>query len=278
MSEWLLVNEPTVRLASALGVFGLMALWEVVAPARALRVGRGARWFANLGLVVLNTLLMRVLVPTAAVGVAVVAAERGWGLLNLIALPSWAAVVIAVVALDLGIWAQHVVFHRVPVLWRLHRVHHADVDYDVTLGTRFHPIEILLSMGIKVALVTLLGAPAAAVVLFEVILNGMALFNHGNVALPRPVEAVVRQVLVTPDFHRVHHSVVPRETHSNFGFNLSLWDRLFGTWRDEATGGRQGLTIGLPDLQGATRQGIPFLLALPFRDSKPPEDADRAAA
>lgn len=263
MDAWLLAHEPALRLGVALGLFALMAGWELLAPRRALRLGRWPRWAFNLGMILLNTILLRVFLPTAAVGFAAIGAERGWGLLH--AQPGWLAIPASLLLFDLAIWTQHLVFHRVPWLWRLHRVHHADLDYDVTLGTRFHPIEIGLSMLIKLALIRLLGPPASAVLLFELILHGMSTFNHGNVAMPAALDAALRWLLVTPDYHRVHHSVIPREHHSNFGFNLSIWDRIFGTYVAEPAAGQLGATFGLPDQQGATRQGILWMLIAPFK-------------
>jgi sterol desaturase/sphingolipid hydroxylase (fatty acid hydroxylase superfamily) len=265
----LLTHESLIRLACFGGVLLLMALWEVLAPRRRLTVRRPLRWFSNLSLVALDTLLVtlivRVLVPLGAVGVALIAQERGWGLLHLVALPQWLAVLAAVVALDLVIYLQHVMFHAVPALWRLHMVHHADLDFDTTTGVRFHPLEILLSLGIKMATVVLLGAPALAVLLFEVLLNATSLFNHGNVRLPAWLDRVLRLLVVTPEMHRVHHSVLPRETNSNFGFNLPWWDYLLGTYRAQPAAGHEDMTIGLGQLRDEKRvERLPWLLALPF--------------
>jgi sterol desaturase/sphingolipid hydroxylase (fatty acid hydroxylase superfamily) len=247
-----------------LSVFAVMAVWEVLAPRRALTVPKAGRWAANLGIIALDVGVARLLAPLAALSASAWADARGLGLLH--GLPALWAVPLSVVLLDLAIYTQHLVFHRVPWLWALHRVHHADLDYDVTTGLRFHPLEIVLSMAIKVFVVVALGAPAAGVVLFEVILNGMAMFNHGNVGLPERVDAVLRWVWVTPDLHRVHHSVLPHEHHRNFGFNLSVWDRLFGTVRDVPQGGQIGMTIGLPDERDpeVVARLIP-MLAMPLR-------------
>jgi sterol desaturase/sphingolipid hydroxylase (fatty acid hydroxylase superfamily) len=227
----LLRFEPAIRLTAFAGVFALMALWEAWAPRRPLSVGRVRRWPSNLGIAALNTFLLRLLFPTAAVGTALLGEARGWGLLPGVGLSSGLTVVVAIAALDLAIYLQHVLFHAVPALWRLHRMHHADLDFDVTTGNRFHPIEILLSMVWKLAIVVALGAPAVAVLGFEVVLNATAMFNHGNVRVPERIDRWLRWLLVTPDMHRVHHSIIPAETNSNFGFNLPWWDRLFGTYR-----------------------------------------------
>src|SRR5262245_61598708 len=236
-----LSHESTIRLTFFAGTLLLMSLWEALAPRRVWTTKRPARWFSNLALAVVNTLAVRFLVPVGAVGIALVAEERGWGLFHNVDVPSWLAVVLSVVALDLAIYIQHVMFHAVPLLWRLHMVHHADLDFDATTGVRFHTLEILLSLGIKAAAVVLLGAPAVAVVLFEVLLNLTSLFNHGNVRLPAWLDRVLRLVVVTPEMHRVHHSVLPRETNSNFGFNLPWWDRLFGTYKAQPAEGHEGM-------------------------------------
>jgi sterol desaturase/sphingolipid hydroxylase (fatty acid hydroxylase superfamily) len=226
-----LTSEAALRLGAFLGVFAVMAIWETLAPRRILRLPKPARWTANLGIAALNTLLLRLLFPAAAVGVAAVAADRGWGVIALLDLPAWAAVPLAIVALDLAIYLQHVLFHAVPTLWRVHRVHHTDLDFDLTTGLRFHPIEMILSMLFKLSLVVALGPPVVAVLVFEVLLNATSLFNHGNVRLPALADRVLRGVLVTPDMHRIHHSAIPLEENSNFGFCLAWWDRLLGTYR-----------------------------------------------
>jgi sterol desaturase/sphingolipid hydroxylase (fatty acid hydroxylase superfamily) len=260
-----LAHESAVRLTCFAGVLLLMALWEALAPRRRLTLGRPARWFSNLGLVTIDTLTARFLAPLGVVGVALWAQDRGWGLFNAAAAPAWLAVVISVLALDLAIYLQHVMFHAVPLLWRLHMVHHADLDFDTTTGVRFHPIEILLSLGIKSAVVVLLGAPPWAVLIFEVLLSSTSLFNHGNVYLPPAIERALRLVVVTPEMHRVHHSVHPRETNSNFGFNLPWWDYLFGTYRAQPAEGHEGMTIGLEQFRDERRaERLHWLLLLPF--------------
>jgi len=257
-------HESVVRLGFFLGVFVVMAVWELVLPRRRLRAAKSARWFANLGVMVVSTVVVRIVFPTAAVGMALVAAERGWGLLNNLDLTPVVAIVASMVMLDLVIYLQHDLFHAVPALWRLHIVHHADIDFDITTGLRFHAAEIVLSMLIKLAAVTVLGPPAVAVILFEVVLNATAIFNHGNVRLPAVVDRVLRWIVVTPDMHRVHHSVKPAETNRNFGFNLPWWDRLLGTYRDQPEVGHEAMTIGLSQFQDRPRQSLPWLLALPI--------------
>lgn len=266
MSEFLLGHEPLVRLSAFASVFTVMALWEVLAPRRRQAVTRVRRWPSNLGIVALDTLLVRILFPTTAVGLALVAEAKGWGLFHVFGLPVWAAVILGVVLLDLAIYLQHVLVHAVPALWRLHRMHHADLEFDVTTGARFHPIEILLSMVLKMMVITALGAPAVAVLVFEVLLNATAMFNHSNIRLPAVLDRVLRTFVVTPDMHRIHHSVVPRETNSNFGFNLSLWDRLFGTYRAEPAAGQVGMTIGIEQFRDPAEQRLDRMLTQPFRE------------
>ncbi|MDD3450401.1 MAG: sterol desaturase family protein [Gammaproteobacteria bacterium] len=265
MSAWASQHEAAIRLGFFLGVFAVMALWEVMAPRRPLTQSKLRRWLNNLGLVALNTLVLRLIFPAAAVGMAVVAGERGWGLFNNLETPAWAAGILAFLILDLAIYLQHVMFHAVPALWRLHRVHHADLDFDVTTGARFHPVEILLSMVLKLALVAVIGPPVLAVLLFEVVLNATAMFNHANARLPPGLDRVLRRFLVTPDMHRVHHSIVAGETNSNFGFNLPWWDRLLGTYRAQPAAGHGGMTIGLDHVREPRRcVDLAGLLALPF--------------
>lgn len=256
-------DEAWIRLATFIGILALMAAWEWFVPRRKLIQGY-RRWPANLGIVLFNGLMVRLLLPAGAVGAALWASEQGWGLLNLLELPYWATLLIAVIFLDLVIYLQHLVMHAVPLLWRLHMVHHADRDIDVTTGLRFHPIEIFLSMLVKIVVVMLIGAPAVAVVIFEVILNGMAMFNHSNVKLPRWLDSGIRTLLVTPDMHRVHHSVIKCETNSNYGFNLSVWDRLFGTYIAQPEKGHIDMTIGLQQFQSQPTGRFVWMLRLPF--------------
>ena len=266
MSEMLLGNEPVIRLFAFAGIFAVMAAWEIVAPRRHQKIGRGTRWPSNIGVVVLDTVLVRLLFPTTAVGLALVAEAQGWGLFHALALPIWVSVPLAVLALDLAIYLQHVLFHAVPALWRLHRMHHADLEFDVTTGARFHPIEILLSMGIKLGVVAALGAPAVAVLAFEVLLNATSMFNHSNVRMPAWLDRVLRWIVVTPDMHRVHHSIAARETNSNFGFNLPWWDRSFGTYRDQPAAGHEAMTIGIEQFRDPAEQRLDHMLTQPFRD------------
>ncbi len=241
-----------------------MALAEALTPKRQPRFAY-RRWPANLTIVLLNSLAIRLLFPAGAIGAAIWADVNDIGLFNLIDLPESVVIVITVILLDLIIYWQHVLFHAVPMLWRLHAVHHADRDIDVTTGLRFHPVEIILSMLVKLSFVVALGVPATAVLIFEIILNGMAMFNHANIHLPKKIDAALRLLFITPDVHRVHHSVNVRETNSNFGFNLSIWDRIFGTWREQPELGHQKMTIGLVELQHAPTHALTFMLSLPFR-------------
>ena len=257
-------SEAWTRLSFFASVFVAMALWEAFAPRRPWSTSKVKRWSINLAIVGINTLVVRVLFPSAAVGVAWVADQRGWGLLNNLELPFWISVAGSIVALDLVVYLQHVLFHAVPAFWRLHMVHHADLDFDVTTGNRFHPIEILLSMLVKAAAVVVLGPPVAAVLAFEVLLNATSMFNHGNVRIPSGLDRALRLLVVTPDMHRVHHSVVPVETNSNFGFNLPWWDRLLGTYRAQPRSGHLEMTIGVRQFRDPGSLTLARLLALPF--------------
>ena len=265
MTEFALGGDAAVRLGFFFAVLAAMAVWEAVAPRRQLTQSKAVRWYSNLGIVALNTLVLRAVLPVAPVAVARLAAERGWGVLNLVEMPVWFAVVLAFVALDFAIYLQHVLFHAVPALWRLHRMHHADLDFDVSTGLRFHPIEILISVLIKMAVVVLVGAPALAVLAFEVVLNATSMFNHANVRLPAALDRVLRWLVVTPDMHRVHHSIVVRETNSNFGFNLPWWDRLIGTYRAQPAAGHQGMTIGIEMFRDPGVLHLHRMLVQPFR-------------
>lgn len=257
-------HESLIRLGCFAGVLLLMALAEALLPRRPLTRKKRTRWFSNLILVALNSIMVRVLFPLGATGLAMLAETRGWGLFNNLDLPKGLTVVVSILVLDLVIYLQHVMFHAVPVLWRLHMVHHADLDFDVTTGLRFHTLEILLSLIIKLAVVVVLGPPALAVLLFEVLLNATSMFSHGNVRLPEWLDRLLRYLLVTPDMHRVHHSSRPRETNSNFGFNMPWWDFLFGTYRAQPADGHEGMTIGLDHLRDERVEHLPAMLALPI--------------
>ncbi len=271
MSDFILANEPTIRILGFVSVLSVMAVWEILATRRPQTIERRVRvrWPGNLAIVILDTLAVRLLFPLAAVGAAIYASEHGWGLLNLVSLPGWVAVILAILALDLAIYFQHRIFHAVPWLWRLHRMHHADLEFDVTTGLRFHPLEIVLSMAIKMAVVVLIGAPALAVVVFEVLLNATSLFNHGNVRLPQRVDRWLRLILVTPDMHRVHHSAIQRETDSNFGFSVPWWDRIFGTYRAQPEKGHLGMIIGIENFRMEHDLRLDRMLIQPFRHTDP---------
>ena len=266
MSDDLIFYEPFIRLATFASVLALMAVWELAAPRRTQVIRRSVRWPSNIAIVVLDVAVVRVLFPVSAVALAMLAERQGFGLLNAWAMPAWVAIPFTVVTLDLVIYFQHVLFHAVPLLWRLHRMHHADLEFDVTTGSRFHPIEIILSMIIKLTVIAALGAPAGAVLIFELLLNATAMFNHSNVRLAEEIDRVLRWVIVTPDMHRVHHSIVVRETNSNFGFNLPWWDRLFGTYRDQPEAGHESMTIGVERLRDPSEQRLDRMLTQPFRD------------
>jgi len=257
-------NEESIRLGFFFGVLIIIAIWELLSPRRKLATSKPVRWASNLGIVLIDTALVKLIFPIMAINVAFVAQENSWGLLNNIALPYWVEVAMGVLILDCIIYLQHLMFHAVPLLWRLHMMHHADLDYDVTTGLRFHPIEIMISMVIKMASVAALGASPVTVVLFEIVLNATAMFNHGNIKLPLGLDAVLRLLVVTPDMHRVHHSVTIRETNSNFGFNFPWWDRLFGTYRAQPAAGHEGMTIGLAQFRDAGKNNLFGMLVLPF--------------
>jgi len=259
------MNEAAIRLGFFFGVLALMGVWEWLAPRRPLSTSKSRRWRANLGIVVLDTAAVRLLLPVTAVGMALLAQQRGWGLLNQFELPHGLELLIGVLALDCVIYLQHVMFHAVPALWRLHRMHHSDLDFDVTTGVRFHPIEIVLSMGIKLAAIVVLGPSALAVLVFEVALNAVTMFNHGNVQLPAAIDRVLRLFVVTPEMHRVHHSNLPHETNSNFGFSFPWWDRVFGTYRAQPERGHLGMTIGLDEFRDPAALTFGRLLLQPFR-------------
>lgn len=259
-----MTDGQNLRFITFLSIIGLVILWEFIRPKRDLTQNKSKRWFNNTALVILDTLTVKVLLPFGAVGVAIWAEEKQLGLFNMFEFGSFLSLIAAFILLDLIIYWQHRLFHKVPLLWRLHQVHHADRDIDVSTALRFHPLEILLSIFIKFAAVILLGAPVLAVILFEVILNGMAMFNHGNIKLPKSLDALLRTVVVTPDMHRVHHSILKHETNSNYGFNISLWDRIFHSYHAQPDMGHQHMTIGLAQHQHQPTHSILWMLTLPF--------------
>lgn len=266
INEFVMANEKVIRLGAFFGILGVMAVWEFLAPRRVLTISKSVRWINNLGIVFFNSFLLRLIFPAAAVGMASFTSVQGWGIFNYFELPFWLVVIASVVIMDFIIYLQHVMVHAVPALWRLHRMHHADLDFDVTTGARFHPLEIILSMLIKFATIVVLGPPVLAVVIFEVVLNATAMFNHGNVRLPLRLDRVLRWIVVTPDMHRVHHSVEDDEANSNFGFNLPWWDRLFGTYRDQPRAGHEGMTIGIHKYREPKQVAwLPGMLLLPFK-------------
>lgn len=263
-------DEAAIRSGCFFGTLLVMATWECFAPRRPLTQNRPLRWFSNLSLALLNNLVWRLLLPAGAVGWAMTVAVRGWGLFPAVEWPTWLEITVSVVLLDLAIYGQHWAFHRVAWLWRLHLVHHVDLDFDATTGVRFHTVETLLSFAWKGAVIVLLGAPALAVMIFEILLNATALFNHSNARLPLWLDRVLRLVLVTPDMHRVHHSIENHETNSNYGFCLSWWDFLFGTYDAQPDAGHDGMTIGRPEFRDAHVERLPVMLLLPFRRDLPP--------
>lgn len=268
-------TEILLRGGVFLGVFIVIALWEALLPRRQRQLSRRTRWPANLGLVLVNTIALRMVFPLATLGMALSTAQLGWGLFNQLQWPVWIEVVLAFVLLDLAIYWQHRLTHQIPLLWRLHRVHHADLDFDCTTGLRFHTLEILLSMLYKWLVILLLGPAVVAVLIFEIVLNGMALFNHANASLPAKIERHLRWLLVTPDMHRVHHSSIPQETNSNYGFNLSCWDRLFGSYREQPELGHETMQIGLREYQDQNQVArLPAMLLIPFSAARTPKQPD----
>ncbi len=258
-------NEGLVRASVFVTLFGILALSEWFRPRRPLTNKKSARWFTNWTIVVLDSLLVRLIFPVVAVGTALWATSNGYGLFNWLNMPFLPAAIISFIVLDFAIWLSHVASHKIPIFWKIHRMHHSDVDFDVSTALRFHPIEIVLSMLFKMAIVVAIGAPAISVILFEIVLNGAAMFNHSNLKLPLPVDRVVRLIFVTPDMHRVHHSIIHNETDSNYGFNFSFWDRLFGTYTDQPSKGHDDMTIGLPEWQNKNPTRLDWTLMVPFR-------------
>ena len=257
-----MAHESFIRLAAFFGIFTAVAIWESLSPRRQLTTSKTRRWVSNIIITFLGTAIVRGAFPVLAASFA--ANESNLGILNQVSLPFPLKVFTGILAFDFLIYFQHVIFHTVPVLWRLHMMHHADLDIDVTTGLRFHPIEVLLSMGIKIGAVILIGPPVLAVILFEILLNGTSMFNHGNIRIPAEIDRILRFFVVTPDMHRVHHSVVIRETNSNFGFNFPLWDRLFRTYRPQPAAGHDKMVIGLSQFRDQKLLTLPRLLMLPF--------------
>ena len=262
-------SEPLVRLLAFGVIFSAIAIFELVSPRLERDEMRGAlksrRWVTNLSILLLSSLALRIIFPLAAVGTALWASSKGYGLFNAVPLPAGVAGILSFVILDFAIWLEHVASHKVPLFWRFHRMHHADTGFDVTTALRFHPAEILVSMLWKAAIITLIGAPAFSVLIFEVVLNGTSMFNHANIGLPKKMERRVRAVIVTPDMHRIHHSIIRLETDSNYGFNFSFWDRLFRTYNDRPAAGETGVEIGLPAWRDTAPSGLLWSLLLPFR-------------
>ena len=268
MTDFILTHETCIRLGVFVSILLLMMSAEALFPRKTRVMGRTHRWTSNLLLIVIDGLFVRLLFPIVAVGVAIIAADKNWGLFNILDLPMWLEITLTIIILDMMIYWQHVASHHIPFLWAMHKVHHADRDIDVTTGSRFHPIEIALSMLYKMALVVILGAPVLAVILFELILNGCAMFNHSNVKLPIRLDRVLRRFIVTPDMHRVHHSTIVRETNSNYGFSLSLWDRIFRSYTAQPKDGHDGMVIGLEEHQNPGPKSLSWSLFLPFKSSK----------
>jgi len=257
-------NELLIRLGVFFGILVVMFLWELIAPRRPLTTSKITRWFSNLGLVLIDSIVVRLVFPTALAGITLLVQQRGWGLFNQFELPYLLKIIFSVLILDFVIYLQHIMFHSVPLFWRLHMVHHTDMDIDVTTGVRFHPVEIILSLGIKMIVVILIGAPLAAALIFEIILNGTSMFNHGNVRYSQNIDSILRLLVVTPEMHRVHHSTIRWETNSNLGFNFPWWDRLFGTYRGQPAKGHLEMTIGLEPYKEPKKLTLPWLLVLPF--------------
>lgn len=260
--------EIPIRVGSFAAIFICMFVFELLSPRRRLTTAKMSRWFNNLSMHALNTVMIRGLFPVIPITAAFFVAEKGWGLINLYHLPLWPAVIIGAVSLDFVIYLQHVAFHTVPLCWRLHMVHHTDLDIDMTTGVRFHPVEIILSVFIKMAAIVILGAPPLSVLIFEVVLNGGSIFTHSNIYIPGAVDRALRVLFVTPDMHRVHHSVIIRETNTNFGFNLSWWDRIMGTYQDQPSAGHEGMTIGLGYFREEKKLSLLSLLTLPLTKQK----------
>jgi len=257
--------ETIIRLTASLSIFFIMICWEFISPRRALHINRKQRWPINLGLAAFNMAIMRISIGGMAYLSAVTAADRGYGLLNWLAAPDWLAILVTLLFLDFAIYCQHIVSHKWPLLWRLHQVHHTDLEFDATTAVRFHPLEILISMLYKVLCIVLIGADPWAVIAFEIILNGAATFNHSNVNIPAAIDHKLRWLIITPDMHRIHHSTLPAETDSNYGFSISCWDRLCKTYVAEPKQPQATMDIGLKPFRGQSELGFMRLLLLPFK-------------
>jgi len=268
MTEFILANETSLRLTVFIGILCTMMAAETLFPRKTRALPRAHRWSSNLLLIAIDSLFVKLIFPIVAVGVAALAIKNGWGLFNIIHLPIWLEVTLSVIILDMMIYWQHVAFHHVPFLWALHKVHHVDRDIDVTTGSRFHPIEIALSLLYKMVIVIILAPAVIAVIIFEIILNGCAMFNHSNVRLPLGFDRILRRFIVTPDMHRVHHSTIVSETNSNYGFSLSLWDRIFGSYTAQPAQGHDDMVIGLKEYQHSGTASLIWSLLLPFKSVK----------
>ena len=264
MTDFIVEHESQLRLGVFIGVLALMMVAEALFPRKQRTKTRQRRWLTNLLIITADNVILRLVFPIVAVGMAIKATQNGWGVFNIVNMPIWLEIILAMVVLDLLIYVQHVVFHKVPLFWDLHKVHHADRDFDVTTGIRFHPIEMVLSLAYKMICIVVLGAPVVAVLLFELILNACSMFNHSNVKLPLGFDRVLRMFIVTPDMHRVHHSTIVRETNSNYGFSISLWDRLFRTYIDQPEKGHEDMVIGLSEYQTDGPTSFTWSLLLPF--------------
>ena len=272
MSDFVLNHEASLRMGVFISILLLMMGAEALFPRKNRALGRTHRWVSNLLIVIIDSIFARLLFPIVAVGVAALSVKNGWGLLNMTLLPDWLEILLALILLDMAIYWQHVAFHRIPFFWSFHKVHHVDRDIDVTTGLRFHPIEIVFSLLIKLGVVLVLVAPVLAVILFEIILNGCAMFNHSNVKLPLSVDRVMRRFIVTPDMHRVHHSIHMHETNSNYGFSISLWDRMFKSYNDQPQDGHDGMIIGLEEHQTKAPASLSWSLLFPFKSVKKMEN------
>lgn len=272
------MTETSIRLSVFIAILVLMIALEYWLPAKQAHVAKSKRWLSNFGLTIVASIVVRLIVPMGLTGIAIYASEHGWGLFNQITWPLWIMYILSWLTLDILIYWQHRLFHRVPILWRLHKVHHADSHVDASTGLRFHPLEILLSIVIKGIAVAALGVPMLAVIVFEIILNGFSLFNHANIRLPNKIERVVRYFLITQVLHRIHHSQVVRETDTNFGFSVSWWDRLFGTYKGESTKGDSAINLGLVEYPKAAQNAAFWsLLKMPFASIKQSHSASNKA-